>query len=383
MPNYNDPAGILNRLRTKSPLRVIGLMSGTSMDGLDICLAEIDLSKDRLDYLIEQFVSVSFPDELRDQIRAGLTGTTEQVCALNYDLGCWYAETVRKFVGQYSLDKPDLIGSHGQTLHHISGHSTLQIGEPSFLAQYLGVPVIADFRAADVAAGGTGAPLIPRIDEWLFRRSHTARIALNIGGVANVTLIPPSGKGDVVGFDTGPGMALVDETYRRTWRGGYDPEGRLAQSGQVHTELVEKWLHDGYIDARPPKSTGRDQYGLAWLKNHESELSHLSVEDQLATLAAFTSDSIYGNCCSFLDENEVDYLIGGGGGVHHGLIMQRLREYFAPARVVTSEHFGLNPDAKEALGFAILAVAFVKGIPGNLPAVTGAKHSVILGKLVL
>lgn len=383
MKNYSNPARVLARLTEKESLRVIGLMSGTSMDGLDICLAQVSLENENLGYEIENFTSISFPENLRDQIRVSLTGTTQDVCALNYDLGRWYADTVYNYLMENGIEFPDLVGSHGQTIHHVSGHSTLQIGEPSYLAQKLGVPVISDFRAADVAAGGTGAPLIPRIDEWLFRDSSRARIALNIGGVANVTLIPPAGEGTVIGFDTGPGMALLDETFRSARGGGYDPGGKMALTGVIDTVLVEEWINDDFITALPPKSTGRDQYGLEWLNSHRAELLSLEINDRLATLAAFTADSIYANCRSFLEQYSADYLIVGGGGVHHGLIMERLSESLAPSRVVTSEHFGLDPDAKEALGFAILAVANVRGVHGNLPTVTGADRPVILGKLSL
>ncbi|MFH1851162.1 MAG: anhydro-N-acetylmuramic acid kinase, partial [Candidatus Neomarinimicrobiota bacterium] len=333
------------------------------------------------EFEIRFFTSVPFPEALKNQIRAALTGTTEQVCALNYDLGRWYAEAVKTVLADNNPGPIDLIGSHGQTIHHISGHSTLQVGEPSFLAQATGIPVVSDFRAADVAAGGTGAPLIPRIDEWLFRVPGSAHIALNIGGVANVTLLPQSGTGTVSGFDTGPGMALLDETWRREFGAGFDASGELAATGEVNEKLVREWLEDDFIPARPPKSTGRDKYGPTWLEQHQGELAQLPVADRLATLAAFTADSIYVNCRLFLAEYPVDCLIVGGGGVHHGPLQVRLATRFAPAVVVTSADFGVDPDAKEALGFALLAAAFVKGIPGNLPAVTGAARPVILGKL--
>ncbi len=353
------------------------------MDGLDICVADIDLSENELDFEILHFNSIPFGDSIRNRIRDTLTGTAAQVCSLNYDLGRWFAQKVKTELEKEGLTDIDLIGCHGQTIYHMDGQATLQIGEPSFLAQELGVPVIADFRAADIAAEGTGAPLIPRVDEWLFRYESEARIALNIGGIANVTLLPPKGVGDVLGFDTGPGMALLDEAHYLATGDKYDPDGKLADKGQADMLLVTEWLCDDFFTKTPPKSTGRDQYGADWLEAHKKQLVDLNIDDRLATLAAFTTKSIYCNCESFLQQFQPDYLIVGGGGVHHRLLMQQLKKLFAEQNIITSAEFGIDPDAKEALGFAILAVAFVKGIPGNLPSVTGAKNSVVLGKLVL
>ncbi len=367
----------------KSHLRVVGLMSGTSMDGLDICVADIDLSETKLDFEIVHFNTIPFDNDIRDKIRAALGGTTAQVCSLNYELGRWYAQKVKTELEKQGLMDIDLIGSHGQTLYHINGQSSLQVGEPSFLAQALEVPVIADFRAADIAVGGIGAPLIPRIDEWLFRYENKARIALNIGGVANVTLLPPKGTGTVLGFDTGPGMALLDEAHQLATGEQFDQGGELAGKGQVDLKLVAEWLRDDFITKAPPKSTGRDQYGPEWLDRHKSQLASMQIKDRLATLAAFTAESIYINCKSFLQQYNSDYLIVGGGGVHHRPLIQQLEKLFSSQKIITSAEFGVDPDAKEALGFAILAAAFIKGIPGNLPAVTGARKSVILGKLII
>ena len=358
-------------------------MSGTSMDGLDICVADIDLSEIKLDFEIVHFNSIPFDDHILNKIRAALSGTTAQVCSLNYELGNWYADSVVQELNSNCISNIDLIGSHGQTLHHISGQSSLQVGDPTYLAQSYGVLGIYDFRAADIAAGGTGAPLIPRLDEWLFRHHNKARIALNIGGVANVTLLPPKGNGTVLGFDTGPGMALLDEAYQAATGEKYDQDGKLAGKGQADLQLITEWLRDDFITKAPPKSTGRDQFGTEWLAAHKSQLANLPIEDRLATLAVFTAESIYRNCKSFLQQYNSDYLIVGGGGVHYRPLMQQLARLFSDLKTVTSAEFGVDPDAKEALGFAVLAVAFIKAIPGNLPSVTGADKPVVLGKLVL
>ena len=299
---------------------------------------------------------------------------------LHYDLGRWMAEVVAsELPGEL---KPDIIGCHGQTIFHHHNISTFQIGEPSFLAEVLGVPVVADFRARDISAGGCGAPLIPIIDKWLLRDSAEFRISLNIGGVANVTILPPMGRGRVVGFDTGPGMALLDETYRMAHHTGFDVDGHTAQSGSVHEGLVAGWVKDDFIRQSGPKSAGRHDYGLDWLNDHYDELKKLSLEDRLATLSAFTAESIYLGCKSFIDGNGGS-LIVGGGGVHHQCVMRELENRFSDFHIRKSEEFGIPVDGKEAWGFAILAVAYAKGIPANIPEVTGAHKPVVLGKLTV
>lgn len=372
----------LASLVEKPRLCVMGLMSGTSMDGLDICITDIAITDAGLDYTVIDFQTVDYPPELTARINQALKGNTDQICELNYELGRWYAAAIGENIATDVLGRVDLIGSHGQTLHHVSGRSTLQIGDPQFISRLTGKPVVFDFRAADIIAGGTGAPLIPRLDEMLFSTTGHGRIVLNIGGVANVSLVPPAGMGAVTGFDTGPGMALLDEVYRVTGGAGFDHNGELAAKGESQPHLVREWMNDDYIKSQPPKSTGRDRYGLDWLKEHP-ELENLSLNDQLATLAQFTAESIHANCRLFLQAVKVDYLIVGGGGVHHQVIMAQLQKNFNDIEVVSSARFGLEPDAKEAMGMAVFAALYLKGISGNVPEVTGAEKAVVLGKLAM
>ena len=370
-------------LKAKKVIRTAGLMTGTSMDGLDISIADIGLSNNTANFNMIGTTSIPYPSDLQSQIRQAVYDTRKYSSTLDRDLGEWYAEKLFKYLQSESIDNIELIGSHGQTIHHVSGQSTLQIGDPSFLAGKFNIPVISDFRTADICAGGTGAPLMPRVDEWLFRNTDTAIITLNLGGIANVTLLPCINHGEVIGFDTGPGMALLDETFIEEFKEGIDIGGKLALEGNAHKDLVNNWLKEAYFFELPPKSTGRDQFGINWLAAHRHELGSLNSADQLATLSLFTTQSVFLACEQFIRDHPVDRVIVSGGGTHHGCIIKQLVEWFNPIAVTPSNELGVSVDGKEALGFAILAVAHVKGIPGNIPSVTGAKKTLVLGKMTL
>ena len=364
-------------------IRTVGLMTGTSMDGLDISIADIGLRKNNADFNVIRTTSIPYPNDLQFQIRQSVYDTGKDTNALDRDLGIWYADKLFEYLRSESIDNIELIGSHGQTIHHVSGQSTLQIGDPSFLAEKFNIPVISDFRTADIYAGGTGAPLMPRVDEWLFRNTDTAIITLNLGGIANVTLLPCINNGDVIGFDTGPGMALLDETFLVESKEGIDVGGSFALEGNADKKLVNNWLKAPYFLQLPPKSTGRDQFGINWLADHRQELSSLAIADQLATLSLFTAKSVFLACEEFIRDHQVERLIISGGGIHHKCVMKYLVKWFSPIAVVPSDELGVSVDGKEALGFAILAVAHVKSIPGNIPSVTGAKKALVLGEMTL
>ena len=370
-------------LKAKKVIRTAGLMTGTSMDGLDISIADIGLSNNTADFNMIGTTSIPYPSDLQSQIRQAVYDTRKYSSALDRDLGKWYAEKLFKYLQSESIDNIELIGSHGQTIHHVSGKFSLQIGDPSFLAGKFNVPVISDFRTADIHAGGTGAPLMPRVDEWLFRNFDTAIITLNLGGIANVTLLPCVNNGDVIGFDTGPGMALLDETFLVESKEGIDLGGELALKGNADNRLVNNWLKTPYFLELPPKSTGRDQFGIDWLADHRHELDFLSIEDKLATLSLFTAKSVFLACEDFIRDHQVEHVVISGGGMYHSCVMKHLVERFSPIALVPSDELGVSVDGKEALGFAILAVAHVKGIPGNIPSVTGAKKALVLGKMTL
>ena len=364
-------------------IRTVGLMTGTSMDGLDISIADIGLRKNKADFNVIRTTSIPYPNDLQFQIRQSVYDTGKNTSTLDRDLGIWYADKLFDYLRSEAIDNIELIGSHGQTIHHVSGKLSLQIGDPSFLAGKFNVPVISDFRTADIHAGGTGAPLMPRVDEWLFRNIDTAIITLNLGGIANVTLLPCINNGDVIGFDTGPGMALLDETYLVESKEGIDLGGELALKGNADKRLVNNWIKAPYFLELPPKSTGRDQFGIDWLADHRHELDSLTIVDKLATLSLFTAKSVFLACEDFIRDNKVEHVVISGGGIHHSCVMKHLVEQFSPIALVPSDELDVSADGKEALGFAILAVAHVKGIPGNIPSVTGAKKALVLGKMTL
>ena len=374
----------LEKIKEKAPLTIAGLMSGTSMDGLDICVADIDFHGESVRFVIRGCETVAFPPNLSEAIRRSLSGSTEQVCRTHYELGRFYAEQTDRFLAGSEIHAMDVIGMHGQTVHHISGESTLQIGEPSFLAERLKVPVISDFRSRDISVGGTGAPLIPVVDKWIFQREYDGVVCLNLGGIANISFIPPRiSSVPVLGFDTGPGMALLDEAVRRTQGKNYDENGSLASSGMPDENLVKRWLEDEFVSQSPPKSTGRDHYGALWLEKNVESLNEWRIEDLLASLSLFTARSVGVNCRRFVDFDRIRTIIVSGGGVHHTAVMEMLIQEFSPVEVRSSATFSVNPDMKEALGIAILTAAYFRGIPGNIPSVTGASHSVVLGKLTI
>ncbi len=376
--------GLTKLMKKKGKIRTAGLMTGTSMDGLDICVADIDLTEKGLIYSVIYSDFIPYPDSLKMKIRNGLCGTTPELCALNYDLGRFYADELDKSLKNQGIDKIELIGSHGQTMHHINEHSTLQIGEPSFLAQKFNVPVISDFRAGDIAAGGTGAPLIPAVDVWLFQHEKLGRCLLNIGGVANITLIPPMGlKLPVLGFDTGPGMGLLDERYKQLFPGDYDRDGLEALKGTIDHILLSGWMQHPFIRKKPPKSTGRDEFGQGWLAEHGQELEKTKPHSQLATLAAFTAETIVQSIIPYQKKYQIAELLTGGGGSRHPFIMNVLKEKLPNLKIQSVQNSGVNPDSKEALGFAILACARIRGIPGNIPTVTGAGRYAVLGKITV
>lgn len=365
-----------------SSIRTIGLMSGTSMDGLDIAVVDVMPHSSGLTPHLINSTTVTFPVDLKQKISSAVQGDETLYKPLDDELGHWMAKTVSKVISDMGISDIDLISSHGQTVYHENGVKSIQVGDPQYLANVFQVPVIYDFRSADIDAGGTGAPLIPKVDEWLFQDSESSVMTINIGGIANVTFIPPKGQGTIVGFDTGPGMALLDEIFQTHFIEGYDEGGTLAKKGAMNKELVDRWMKDPFIQMMPPKSTGRATYGRSWIQSHEVELDELSFEDRLATLANFTGRSIFRACKSFLKDDNISSCFVSGGGSHHNEIMFHLKRYFYPTPVKLSDQIDIPVDMKEAIGFALLGVAHIKNIPGNIPSVTGANKEVVLGKKV-
>ncbi|HMB89710.1 MAG TPA: anhydro-N-acetylmuramic acid kinase, partial [Rhodothermales bacterium] len=288
----------------------------------------------------------------------------------------------------------DLIGSHGQTVHHIpdatacAGQritSTLQIGDPSVLANLLGVPVVGDFRVADMALGGQGAPLVPYFDYVYFADESETRGLLNLGGIANLSVLPASGGADeVTAFDTGPANMVMDALARHFFGQSYDTHGALAAQGIISNTLLAQLLADPYFEQSPPKSTGRERYGAPFVKKLLAQAGDLSPHDLLATATMLTVASVYQSYARFFrDHQPLDVLIISGGGRHNDFLLQKLTDSFAPIPVRTVDDYGLDADAKEALCFAVLAHETINGVTTNLPSVTGASRGTLLGKICM
>ena len=374
---------------------ILGLMSGTSVDGIDAAIVDVTGAPPALTVRLRHFTTIPFTPEQREAIFplfSPATGRVDDICAMNFRLGAWFADAALQAMAQAVLtpDQLDLIASHGQTIHHLVGadvetRSTLQIGEAAVIAERTGVTTVADFRVADVAAGGQGAPLVSYVDWLLLRDAHRNRAAQNIGGIGNVTYLPAQSSPDQpLSFDTGPGNMLIDAAAARVTGGAqsYDEDGRLAASGRVHEGLLARLLAHPYLSQQPPKTAGREQFGADFAAEvwAQADALGLSGPDLLATLTTFTAESIARAYRDFLPTFP-DEVILSGGGAYNPILVAMLRQKLAPARVLLSDAFGLPADAKEAMAFAVLAYETIHGRPGNLPPCTGARHPAILGKI--
>ncbi|MFW6162188.1 MAG: anhydro-N-acetylmuramic acid kinase [Planctomycetota bacterium] len=377
---------------------VIGLMSGTSFDGVDAALVRVRGQGIATKVELKAFETFPYPPAVRGLVaEVAAAGTVEQVCRANALLGELFAEAARGVADAagVAMGRVALIGSHGQTVQHlpepatVAGRAvagTLQIGEPCVIAERTGVTTVADFRPRDVACGGQGAPLVPWVDYLLFRRRTRGRVLLNIGGIANVTYLPPACRPEqVVAFDTGPGNMLLDALARRLTDGrlSYDRDGTMALAGEVSPPLLRWLLERPYLRREPPKSTGRELFGEPFADRLLARAEGLAPGDVMATAAAFTAESIADAIRRFLTPlGPVDELIASGGGCHHPVVMGRLAEALAPVPVRRTDEFGIPADAKEAVAFAVLAHETMAGRPGNLPSATGAARAAVLGKIV-
>jgi anhydro-N-acetylmuramic acid kinase len=373
-------------------MRIIGLMSGTSADGIDAVLCEIAGHRYELSV---QFIAhhqtlydVATRAAILDACHPTLS-TVERLCRLNFVLGEKFAEAAQAVcaVAAVSLDSVELIGSHGQTVwHDVAANgavtSTLQIGEPAVIAERTDVPTIADFRVADVAAGGQGAPLVPFADFILFRQLEKYRAIQNIGGIANVTLLPPHCQpNEVIAFDSGPGNMIIDALVERTTDGRetFDREGRIAASGDVDGAWLEELLDHPYYQRTPPKTTGRELFGKPYADEFwETGIARgLKPQDIVATATALTAETI---AMAFAQKHPAELILGGGGANNQTLV-KLLAMRLPHTKILRHEDFGIPTQAKEALAFAILAYAAYHHEPNNLPSVTGARRSVVMGKL--
>lgn len=379
-------------------MKVIGLMSGTSADGIDAALVDVNGEANNLKWEVLGFVEVPYPESVRKAILALCevdTGRVDAICAMNVALGEWFADAALAVCDQAGLSTQDVdaIGSHGQTIHHLPNvmmvaekpiRATLQIGDPAVIAERTGMTVVSDFRARDMAVGGQGAPLVPLVDYMLFRSKDVGRVLLNIGGIANVTVLPKACEmADVFAFDTGPGNMVMDGVVQAVTQGtmAYDKDGQIAQNGTPIEAVLAHLMQHPYFLKTPPKSTGRELFGRNMVEEIMGQSD--SAEDLVATATAWTARSIVDALSRFVQPVcDIDELIVSGGGAKNMVLMSYIREAL-DMEVKTSDDLGLQSEAKEAVAFALLAHETLCGRPGNVPRVTGASKSVVLGSVTM
>jgi anhydro-N-acetylmuramic acid kinase len=371
---------------------VVGLMSGTSVDGIDAALVEIQGTTSDLQVRLIAGETYPYPPAIRTQILAVFGGQAlamEELATLDDTIAHCFAQAALQI--QPAGQRAVLIGSHGQTLFHRPatadrlGYSQ-QIGRGAVIAKATGINTIDDFRTADIEAGGQGAPLVPKTDAYLLGDDQHHLCIQNIGGIGNCTYLPPHSQADweerVQGWDTGPGNSLMDLAITDITQGEatYDADGAMAAQGQVHQALVQQWLAQDYFRQPPPKSTGRELFGSEYLAACRRDAANLSDVDFLATITDLTAASIADSYQRFLPRLP-DRVLLCGGGARNGFLLRRLQGYLPQAKVLTTAEAGLNSDFKEAIAFALLAYWRWHDIPGNLPRVTGAISPVLLGNI--
>jgi anhydro-N-acetylmuramic acid kinase len=389
-------------------MKAIGLISGTSVDGIDAVIVDISDEIENNDLVrleVPGFATYPYPDGVRERILEVSVpgrGSVEKICHLNAYLGELFARAAIRIAEEtgISLQDIDVIGSHGQTIQHLPHPineqavpvtSTLQIGEPSIIAERTGVTTVADFRPRDMAAGGEGAPFAPYAHYLLFCHPTKHRIITNIGGISNLTYIPAGASAEqVIAFDTGPGNMILDQLVTQ-FTGGimpYDQDGKLAAQGKCHRALLSWMMSHPYLERKPPKSTGREEFGDPFVSRlyAQSRALGVSKNDLLTTATVFTAETILHSYAAFLPLEKCPHknleIIFCGGGVKNQTLMTFLRQRLAPLPIFSVEQFKISSDALEAITFALLARETIRGRPANLPGVTGATHSVVLGKIV-
>lgn len=375
---------------------IVGLMSGTSLDGVDAALVELEgEGVEDVRFRLVHAVTVPYDEARREAIHGAiLAGSAEALCGVHAELGEWLAEAAVRVCDEAGVERERVaaIGSHGQTLWHrppAAGRrgATLQLGDAATIAERTGCAVVSDFRTRDMAAGGQGAPLVPWVDQVLFSLPGRSRALQNIGGIGNVTWVPPRGAEEsCFAFDTGPGNALMDAAVEIATGGRltFDRDGRLAARGEVDRALLEELLRHPYFAQEPPKSTGREEFGrpfvlrLAEAVRPEGDRDWM---DLIATLTELTARTIADAYRRWLLPRGVDEAVMTGGGARNPTLVARIRDLLHPLPVLGGEVLGVDPEQKEAVAFAVLAWAHLRGIPANVPAATGAAGPRVLGSL--
>jgi anhydro-N-acetylmuramic acid kinase len=380
----------LNALRAKEARFIIGLMSGTSSDGIDAVLVRIKGTGEDLALKLIAHRTFPYTPGLRTRLLAEHMDARD-ICLLNFELGDRFADACEAMVdvARENEVEVDFVASHGHTVAHYPPPSnqrfgTLQIGEPAVIAERTGLSVVSDFRPRDMAAGGQGAPLIPYADWLLFHRPDRTKLCLNIGGIANFTVVTPD-LSNVIAFDTGPGNMIIDGTVRLLTKGQQemDTDGKAATKGLVIDEFLEYLLDHQFMDKVPPKSTGREEFGVdVYLRDAIAARREHSFEDLVATVTTAVARTIISAYERFVKPNyEIEHLIVGGGGAMNKRLMRLLQKGMPELKIFTSDQFGIPHAAREAMAFAILGNETICGTPANVPQATGARNRVLLGKI--
>jgi len=386
-------------LKPESSKLAIGLLSGTSVDGIDAVLVMLSGSGIKTRIKVLDFVTYKIPNIVKAAVLKNSsvrTARIDEICRLNVILGKLFADSAIKICRKNNI-KPsqvDFIGSHGQTIHHLPKHgkflgfkqkSTLQIGDPSVIANLTGITTVGDFRTADCSIGGDGAPLAPYLDYIQFASKTLNRALLNIGGISNITILPKNcRKLDVLAFDTGPGNMLIDGIANKLFHKPFDKNGAYAKKGRINIPLMNWLRNDKYYREKPPKSTGREHYDEHFLTRLLKISEGISNFDIISTVTEFTVFSIWYNYELYLKrKTKIDELLISGGGAKNPIIVNGIKDYFKGVKVKHVNQSGINIDNKEAVLFAVLANECLTGNSANMPSVTGAKRNVVLGKVCL
>ncbi len=388
---------MLRKLQKKKVLYAVGLMSGTSLDGVDAALVKITNKKHQTFEMLD-FVSVPYPEDLKQKVLKNSipsTSNIQEICSLNVELSNKYVDAVKKVLekAHFDVDKLDFIANHGQTVWHNPNEmdglasSTLQLGDASTISRAFNKLVIYDFRTLDMAYGGSGAPLIPMSEFLIFRNMEKSRILLNIGGIGNITYLKKKCEiDDVLAFDTGPGNMLIDGACVKLFNKPYDENGEIGKSGIVNEEIVDELMMDDYFKQIPPKSTGREKYNNSFLDTviEKARLKNMNNADIVSTLSAFTAHSIINQIETHVSEFNDGELVVSGGGANNPYLLELLRKYKTKKyQIITGYDLGYNADAKEAVGFVVLGYLRIMNKASNVISVTGATREVSLGSMVL
>ena len=363
-------------------MKVIGLMSGTSMDGLDCCYADISINKNYdFKYKIIDFKTVKFKQKLRDLIKKSIGSNDEPLLNdCSNELGYAFLEIVKSFIKNNEFD---LISMHGQTVRHLSKIESVQIGTPKNLYEYYKKPIIYNFREKDIMLGGNGAPLAPYLDWLLYKNSKKNIITLNIGGISNVTLLQKDSKrDDVLGFDTGPGMCLIDSYVNLIWYKNYDLDGKLANRGSIDFIMLDYLMKDQYVNKSCPKSISTEYYDINYLNDLLNKFNNIDNYNFLRTLVRFTAVSIYKNIQFFISNNKDYNLILSGGGINNLTLISDLKDLFHNNQIFNSNEFNnIDNNIKEGLLMAVMGYSKYNNLYNNMPSVTGASKYESYGKV--